>query len=147
MTGDERDHRWLRRALDLARQCPPTDTAFSVGAVIVSNDDIEISNGYSRETDPTVHAEESALIKAVTDPRLRTATLYSTLEPCGERKSRPQTCADLIIQSGIRRVVYAWREPNDYVDTPSGHRQLLEARIDVLELPSLGAPFLRTHKT
>ena len=43
--------------------------------------------------------------------RLRHATLYSSLVPCGARASRPVTCVQHILAAGIPRVVFAWREP------------------------------------
>jgi diaminohydroxyphosphoribosylaminopyrimidine deaminase/5-amino-6-(5-phosphoribosylamino)uracil reductase len=68
-------------AIELARLCPPKESAYSVGAVIVDEHGNEISRGFSRETDEHVHAEESALAKlADDDPRLKKATIYSTLE-------------------------------------------------------------------
>lgn len=137
MSATEADRRWLQKAIDLAKECPPDPNAFSVGAVIVAADGSEIATGYSREADPKVHAEESALAKVNGDPRLAGATLYSSLEPCGERKSRPRTCAQLIVDSGIRRVVYAWREPPDYVEAPDGHRVLVDAGVDTVEIPDL----------
>ena len=74
------DHQYLLRAIQLAEQCPPTTNAFSVGAIIVDEEGNEISHGYSRESDPVIHAEESALAKlAPADPRLPTAILYSSL--------------------------------------------------------------------
>ena len=81
----------MRLAVSLARQCPPSDTAFSVGAVIVDAEGAELSRGFSREGgDPVVHAEEAALGKlSPGEPRLAGATIYSTLEPCSQRKSRP----------------------------------------------------------
>lgn len=71
----------MRVAVELAWLCPPSQTAYSVGAVIVGADGTEVSHGYSREGgDPVVHAEESALGKlAAGDPRLAWATIYSTL--------------------------------------------------------------------
>ncbi|HVT67559.1 MAG TPA: dCMP deaminase, partial [Trebonia sp.] len=74
----------MRLAVSLARQCPPSATAFSVGAVVVAADGTELARGFSREGgDPVVHAEEAALAKlAPGDPRLAGATVYSTLEPC-----------------------------------------------------------------
>ena len=106
------DERWMRVAVQLAWLCPPSDTAYSVGAVIVGADGPELSRGFSRENgDPHVHAEESALGKlAADDPRLRGATIYSTLELCTRRKSRPRSCTQLIIAAGLARVVIAWRE-------------------------------------
>jgi riboflavin-specific deaminase-like protein len=111
------DWRWLRLAVDLSRQCPPSHTAFSVGAVIVDDTGKEISRGYSRENSPTEHAEEAALAKVdVDDPRLKSATLYSSLEPCGKRASRPFSCSQHILNAGIPRVVFALREPPTFVD-------------------------------
>src|ERR1700733_5289575 len=102
---DSADERWVRLAIELAWQCPPSTTAFSVGAVIVDAGGDEISRGFSRESgDPMVHAEESALAKlAPDDPRLAGATIYSTLEPCSQRKSRLRTCTQLIIAAGRGR--------------------------------------------
>jgi len=119
----DRDRYWLGIACDLARLCPPSRTAFSVGAVIVSAEGEELARGYSRETDPHVHAEEAALAKLdPADPRLATATVYSSLEPCGRRKSRPRTCAELIIAAGVRRGVDAWRGPAGVGGAPGAAR-------------------------
>ncbi len=61
------DHHWLALACELAERCPPSRTAFSVGAVVVAADGTELARGFSREgDDPVVHAEEAALAK--TDP-------------------------------------------------------------------------------
>ncbi|WP_257578520.1 deaminase [Streptomyces sp. JJ38] len=128
----------MRRAIELSHKCPPSQTAFSVGAVIVDADGNEISNGYSRENDPHVHAEESALIKLpADDPRLVGATIYSTLEPCTERKSRPFPCTELILHSRISRVVIAWEEPAVFVKDCTGVETLRSAGITVSELPAL----------
>lgn len=135
MTGQD-DERWMRLAVELAWRCPPSETAYSVGAVIVAADGAEASRGFSREDDPLVHAEESALRKlAAGDPRLAGATIYSTLEPCSRRKSRPRSCAQLIMASGIRRVVIAWREPPLFVADCQGAELLSRAGLTVDELP------------
>lgn len=134
------DYQWMRLAIELAYQCPPSPGAFSVGAVIVDENGEEISRGYSRETDSHVHAEESALAKlASDDPRLATATIYSTLEPCSQRKSRPRTCTQLILAAGIPRVVIAWREPSLFVADCQGHELLANAGVTVVEISDLAA--------
>jgi len=130
-----RDDHWLRAAIDLSRRCPPSAQAFSVGAVVVAGGAV-IAEGWSRESDPVVHAEESALAKVAGDPRLREATIYSSLEPCGRRRSRPRTCADLIAAAGIPRVVYALREPSVFVEG-RGDEALRAAGVAVVELPEL----------
>jgi diaminohydroxyphosphoribosylaminopyrimidine deaminase / 5-amino-6-(5-phosphoribosylamino)uracil reductase len=135
------DDRWMRLAVSLAWQCPPSDTAFSVGAVIVDATDAELSRGFSREGgDPVMHAEESALGKlSPGDPRLAGATIYSTLEPCSQRKSRLRTCTELIIAAGLRRVVIAWREPALFVADCQGYELLSRAGLTVAELPEFAA--------
>jgi tRNA(Arg) A34 adenosine deaminase TadA len=57
------DRYWMGVACDIAKLCPHTEIAYAVGAVIVGEDGQEIARGYSRETGPHVHAEESALRK------------------------------------------------------------------------------------
>jgi diaminohydroxyphosphoribosylaminopyrimidine deaminase / 5-amino-6-(5-phosphoribosylamino)uracil reductase len=130
------DLRWLREAIELSRRCPPSPTAFSVGAVLVSDAGDVISTGYSRELDPKDHAEEVALAKAADDPRLARATLYSSLEPCLSRASRPRSCTELITAAGIGRVVIAWLEPPLFT-SGGGAARLRGAGVTVDEIPWL----------
>ncbi|MEU7098491.1 dihydrofolate reductase family protein [Streptomyces longwoodensis] len=131
------DRRWLALACDLADRCPPSDTAFSVGALVVAADGTELARGHSREGgDPVVHAEEAALAKlGPADPRLAGATVYSSLEPCARRASRPAPCARLILDAGVRRVVTAWREPDTFVEAADGNGLLAAGGADVVVLP------------
>ncbi|MFF9856902.1 dihydrofolate reductase family protein [Streptomyces tendae] len=138
-TGDRAaaaDRHWLALACELAELCPPSDTAFSVGAVVVAADGSELARGYSREGgDPVVHAEEAALAKVdPEDPRLARATVYSSLEPCARRASRPAPCARLILDAGVRRVVTAWREPDTFVAGADGSGLLTAGGAAVLVL-------------
>jgi 5-amino-6-(5-phosphoribosylamino)uracil reductase len=131
------DARFLRAAIELSRQCPPSDTAFSVGAIIVAADGEIMTAGFSREQDPHDHAEEVALRKAgPDDPRLASATIYSSLVPCGARASRPVTCVQHILAAGIPRVVFAWREPPIFTEG-RGAEQLRAAGLTVIEIPGL----------
>ena len=135
------DHRFLSWAVELSRLCPPSDSAFSVGAVIVGEDGEVLATGFSREQEEHDHAEEVALRKLAQgklgpDPRLRHATLYSSLVPCGARASRPVTCVGHIVAAGIPRVVFAWREPRLFTDG-EGAEQLLAAGVTVTEVPEL----------
>ncbi|GAA2416629.1 hypothetical protein GCM10010191_28820 [Actinomadura vinacea] len=146
------DLRWLRLACDLARRCPPSRTAFSVGAVVVDARGAEIARGFSRADDPHDHAEEAALaalarrhggaaaadLPALPGTGLAGATIYTSLEPCGERSSRPLPCGDLIAAAGVGRVVFAWREPPLFVRDPGGGTDRLRAHgVEVVELPEL----------
>jgi diaminohydroxyphosphoribosylaminopyrimidine deaminase / 5-amino-6-(5-phosphoribosylamino)uracil reductase len=130
------DLRWLREAIELSRRCPPSETAFSVGAVLVSDAGKVIATGYSRELDPKDHAEEVALARAADDPRLARATLYSSLEPCLSRASRPRSCAELIVAAGVPRVVIAWLEPPLFT-AGGGAARLRSAGVTVDEIPWL----------
>jgi diaminohydroxyphosphoribosylaminopyrimidine deaminase/5-amino-6-(5-phosphoribosylamino)uracil reductase len=138
MTEPATDHRWMELAIELSMRSPPSESSYSVGAVIVGADGQELARGYSREGDPHVHAEESALGKLPAgDPRLPAATIYSTLEPCSQRKSRPGSCTELILAAGIGRVVMAWREPGLFVADCQGYELLIGAGVTVVELPDL----------
>ena len=133
------DARFLRAAIELSRQCPPSDTAFSVGAIIVAADGEIMATGFSREQDPHDHAEEAALAKVEPDDRrLGSATIYSSLVPCGERASRPVTCVQHILAAGVPRVVFAWREPPIFT-AGRGAEQLRAAGVTVIEIPELAA--------
>ena len=147
------DHRFLRWAVELARLCPPSDSAFSVGAVVVGEDGEVLSTGFSREQEDHDHAEEVALRKLARgrlgpDPRLRHATIYSSLVPCGARASRPVTCVQHILAAGIPRVVFAWREPRLFTDG-EGAEQLRTAGVAVTEVPGLAdrARSINVHLT
>lgn len=144
--SSDADRYWLAAAIELSRRCPPSATAFSVGAVLVAADGRVLTDGYSRELDTADHAEEVALAKiGLPGPgaspgqphtELRGATLYSSLEPCAARASRPMPCADLIIASGIGRVVIAWREPPIFVPG-GGAARLRKAGVAVVVVPEL----------
>jgi pyrimidine deaminase RibD-like protein len=136
------DRRQLRAAIELAASAPPSSTAFSVGAVVTDADGVVLATGYSRETDPRDHAEEAALAKLDPhDARLRGATIYSSLEPCSTRSSRPVSCTQLILDAGIPRIVFAWREPALFVDCV-GAELLRAAGRETIEVSDL-APLVR----
>jgi pyrimidine deaminase RibD-like protein len=145
MTGRDQDLLQLRSAIDLAGNCPPSRTAFSVGALVADDEGNVLATGYSRETDPHDHAEEAALVKLDPgDARLRGATLYSSLEPCSRRASRPRSCTELILATPIPRIVFAWREPDLFVDC-EGVERLRVAGREVVELSDLAHLVRRTN--
>ena len=74
----------------------------AVGAVIVK-DGIIISTGFHAKAGED-HAERDAIKKASPE-KLQGATLYSTLQPCCHHGKTPP-CTDIIIQSGIKTVIY-----------------------------------------
>ncbi len=131
------DRRWLAVAIDLSRQAPASAAAFSVGSLLVAASGEVIATGYSREVDPADHAEEVTLRRAA-GAELGAATLYSSLEPCLRRASRPDSCAKLISAAGVRRVVIAWREPPLFV-AGGGAAWLATRGVKVIALPELAA--------
>jgi diaminohydroxyphosphoribosylaminopyrimidine deaminase / 5-amino-6-(5-phosphoribosylamino)uracil reductase len=127
------DAHWLAAAIECSRLSPPALDHYAVGAVVVGADGRVLATGYTGETDPHYHAEEAALA-TLAGVDLTGSTIYSSLEPCTTRRSRPRSCADLIVDAGIRRVVFALREPPLFADG-RGIEQLLAAGVEVVELP------------
>ena len=128
------DEQLLRDAIELSRNAPPSQEAFSVGSVIAARDGTVLTTGYSRERGPHAHAEQVALDKAAEQRLdLRDATLFTSLEPCKVRRSDPRACTARIVEAGIRRVVFALREPPLFVEG-RGAAALAAAGVEVVEL-------------
>ena len=135
------DRRRLLRAVELGERSEPCGTAYRVGCVVAVRAGREYE-GYTHETDCRNHAEEEALAKAAADGAdLLGACVYTSMEPCSVRASKPVSCTERIIRSGASRVVYAYAEPACFVRC-EGTRLLREAGIDVLPVPAY-APLVR----
>jgi tRNA(adenine34) deaminase len=98
------DARFMRHALGLARTGGRTPGAHPIGCVIVRDGTLlaETYNEVDRRHDPTAHAEMLAIrraCKAIGQPELRGATLYSTLQPCG-------MCTMASIWAKLGRIVF-----------------------------------------
>lgn len=133
------DRELLRAAVERSRHSPVSSGAYSVGAVVVTADGRARAAGHSRQVDPLDHAEEvalGALVDAGHDPT--GGTVYSSLEPCSSRRSRPRTCTGLILDAGIARVVFALREPPLLADC-HGAELLAAGGVEVIELTDLAA--------
>lgn len=108
MKPAERHARWMKLALRLARQGEGlTRPNPPVGAVLVKNNRL-IAAGFHKRAGAD-HAEIIAIKKA--GKKAANAGLYVTLEPCSTFGKTPP-CVAAIIQSGIREVVIATRDPN-----------------------------------
>jgi len=83
-----------------------------VGAVLVCDDKI-IGEGYHRHYGEA-HAEPNAINSVKDKDLLKQSTLYVNLEPCSHYGKTPP-CADLIVSSGIPRVVIGTLDPNPKV--------------------------------
>ena len=132
----ETDRRFLAEAIAQGRLCVPCATSYCVGAVVVLPDGRSFA-GYTHETSPTHHAEQEAVRKALdAGADLRGATIYSSMEPCSQRSSEPESCTQLILRHGFARVVFAAYEPSCFVCC-RGARMLREAGVDVRVYPEM----------
>ncbi|VAW92494.1 tRNA-specific adenosine-34 deaminase [hydrothermal vent metagenome] len=126
----------MQRAIELAQQAESLDEV-PVGAIIVKGDQV-IGEGYNApisETDPTAHAEITALRHAAIhlgNYRLVGTTLYVTLEPC-------LMCVGAIIHARVANVVFGATEPKTGAAgsafdllTSTKHNHRLEVRSGVL---------------
>lgn len=83
---------------------------------------LQIPSGERTEICRAVHAEQNALVQAAKHGvRIFGADIYTTLEPC-------VLCTKLLINSGIRRVIY--KEP--YPD-PLAHEMAAEACLELVQ--------------
>lgn len=108
MNDETDDHRFMQRAIQLARQAEAHGEV-PVGAVLVRDGEI-VGEGWNQPIgacDPSAHAEIMALRDAgqrLENYRLTDSTLYVTLEPC-------PMCAGAIVHARVGRVVFAARDP------------------------------------
>lgn len=120
------DEIFMREALRIAKNAEGrTSPNPMVGAVVVKDGKI-IAEGWHRQAG-TPHAEVHALNMA--GELARGATLYVTLEPCSHFGRTPP-CVNKIIESGIKRVVAAMKDPNPKV-SGRGFEMLKNAGIEV----------------
>lgn len=157
---------YLRQALTEARKSPPKPSNFRVGCVIVSYKNPSaptvLSTGYTLELPGNTHAEQCALSKfaainssdetglaSILTPEL-SATLYTTLEPCGKRLSGNLPCVQRIVATrqgsglgGIRKVVFGAKEPGTFVQDSQSCRLLTDAGIDWEYIPEIEDEILR----
>jgi diaminohydroxyphosphoribosylaminopyrimidine deaminase/5-amino-6-(5-phosphoribosylamino)uracil reductase len=121
---------FMDRALELAalggRAAMPNPM---VGAVIVHNDTI-IGEGYHAQYGGQ-HAEVHAIQSVADRSLLPDSTIYVSLEPCAHFGKTPP-CANLLVSSGIRRVVVGCLDPNPKV-AGKGIQILRDAGVEVRE--------------
>ena len=142
---------FMQRCLDLAAQGignvapnPP------VGAVIVYQNRI-IGEGYHQQYGQA-HAEPNAINSVLPQDKhlLSQSTLYVSLEPCSHFGKTPP-CSDLIIKTGIPKVVIASPDPFELVNG-QGIEKLraagIEVTIDILQTEAnwLMRRFLTYHQ-
>jgi diaminohydroxyphosphoribosylaminopyrimidine deaminase/5-amino-6-(5-phosphoribosylamino)uracil reductase len=95
-----------------------------VGAVVVDGSGVIVGEGFHAGKE---HAEVLAL--AATTVPLEGCTLYVSLEPCNHYGKMPP-CSKTIIESGVKRVVFAKEDPNPIAI--GGAQALRDAGIEVI---------------
>lgn len=123
------DRKWMSLALEIAeRGAGYVSPNPLVGCVIVDKNGQKIGQGY-HEKYGQAHAEVNA-VESVTDrEKLKSATLYVTLEPCSHHGKTPP-CADMIAELPLERVVIAMKDPTPKVNG-KGIERLEEADFEV----------------
>tara|TARA_R110002012_G_scaffold6480_4_gene29841 strand:- start:44215 stop:45216 length:1002 start_codon:yes stop_codon:yes gene_type:complete len=121
---------YINRCIALAKNgLPAAMPNPSVGAVLVHNNKI-IAEGYTSAYGGS-HAEVNciAFAKANTPELIAKSTLYVSLEPCSHWGKTPP-CADLVVASGIKKVVIGTIDPFAKV-AGAGIKRLIQAGVDV----------------
>lgn len=98
---------YLHRAIELAEQGRGLAEPNPLVGAIITLDNRPVSSGWHEKYgDP--HAEVHALRRA--GSRTKNSTLYVSLEPCCHQGKTPP-CTQMIIDSGVKRVVAAMQDP------------------------------------
>ncbi|KAK7391911.1 hypothetical protein VNO78_20335 [Psophocarpus tetragonolobus] len=100
----DRDHKFLTEAVEEAYKGVECGDGGPFGAVVVRNDEVVVSchNMVLRNTDPTAHAEVTAIREAcqkLNQIELADCEIYASCEPC-------PMCFGAIHLSRIKRLVY-----------------------------------------
>ncbi|KAF5110967.1 hypothetical protein DV454_004762 [Geotrichum candidum] len=134
----EPNRRYMELALEEAKKCEGTETAFSVGALLVKDGEI-LSTGYSRELPGNTHAEQCALEKYYEKTGTREVpegtVIYTTMEPCSERLSGNLPCTDRILDTNIQTVFVGVLEPDTFVANNVGKKKLTDAGVHYIHIP------------
>ncbi|KAL6495020.1 hypothetical protein OROGR_030939 [Orobanche gracilis] len=104
ITVQDRDHKFLTRAVEEAYRGVECGDGGPFGAVVVHNNEVVVSchNVVLKQTDPTAHAEVTAIreaCKKLNRIELSDCEMYASCEPC-------PMCFGAIHLSRIKRLVY-----------------------------------------
>lgn len=103
------DRAWLAAAARLAERGRPLSLPNpAVGALLVKDGRV-LARGWT-QPGGRPHAEAETLNRA--GEAAAEATLYVTLEPCAHKSHRGPSCADLLADARVKRVVYGLLDPD-----------------------------------
>ncbi|MFC1483024.1 bifunctional diaminohydroxyphosphoribosylaminopyrimidine deaminase/5-amino-6-(5-phosphoribosylamino)uracil reductase RibD [Candidatus Margulisiibacteriota bacterium] len=122
------DAYYMQKVLENAKKyIGKTSPNPSVAALIVKNNKIIAAGAHKGFGKP--HAERIAIKKA--GKKAKGATLYCNLEPCNHLGQNPP-CTDIIIKAGIKKVVFASKDPNPLVKKNNSVKILKKHGIQVV---------------
>jgi pyrimidine deaminase RibD-like protein len=109
----------MRAAIDAAKKSHAEDSRLHprVGAALVK-DDVLLATAHRGELGAGDHAEFTLLERKLASLDVSGSTLFTTLEPCTQRK-RHRSCTDWIIDKGLAHVVVGMLDPNPRIYSQS----------------------------
>ncbi|KAF2310366.1 hypothetical protein GH714_008039 [Hevea brasiliensis] len=141
----DRDHKFLTKAVEEAYKGVECGDGGPFGAVVVHNDEVIVSchNLVLRNTDPTAHAEVTAIreaCKKLGKIELSDCELYASCEPC-------PMCFGAVHLSRIKRLVYGAKAEaaiaigfDDFIaDALRGTAHYQKANLEIIRADGNGA--------
>ena len=131
---NEKIREFMRLSIDAGKHSKPENEEHKpkVGAVLVKDGEV-LGFAYRGEKAPGEHAEFTLLEKKLKDKDCSGATLFTTLEPCTERKTK-KPCSHWIVDRGIKTVYIGMYDPNPLI-FGHGFEYLKTNGIEVLNYP------------
>ena len=108
----------IEKSIEISKKCVSEEGRVSpkVGAVLIKGNKI-FESAYRGEIEVGDHAEYTLLEKKLKSKDLNNTILITTLEPCTRRSSNKTSCAERIVQAGIRQVWIGITDPNPDIST------------------------------
>ena len=130
----------MERCIELAQRAPSKVGRPLVGAMVVTEEGKIVGEGYKQLVAGTKfiqHAERTAL--DIADEKARGSYLFTTLEPCLEKKSKSQVFssgARLIVERGISTVIVGLLDNSPSMESGSGISYLRARGINIHFYPA-----------
>ena len=118
----------MRKCIQLAKKSEGRVSPNPLVGCVIVDDNFKILSQGRHERYGENHAERNAILNSKYD--LKGTTLVVNLEPCSHYGKTPP-CADLIIETGIKKVIVGMVDPNPLV-SGRGIKKLQDAGIEVI---------------
>jgi len=108
----------IEKSIEISRKCVSEEGKISpkVGAVLIK-DNIILETAYRGEIKEGDHAEYTLLEKKLKSIDFSDTILITTLEPCTIRGADKTSCAERIVNAGIKHVWIGINDPNPAIST------------------------------